>query len=48
MNEDKNCHYVRFVDVRKVEWVRSGGNINNLLPYQLDWTNCSPDHFVRD
>jgi ankyrin repeat protein len=47
MNEDKNCHYVRLVDDGKVEWIRSGGSIDNIRPYQLNY-NYSPDNFVRD
>jgi hypothetical protein len=39
INEDKNCHYVRFGDVRKVGWVRSGGNIGRVQQTK-QFQNC--------
>jgi ankyrin repeat protein len=47
-NPLKNCHYVRFLDKEKVEWIESRGGIQKIQKYRLDSVEFKSDDFVKD
>jgi ankyrin repeat protein len=47
-NPLKNCHYVRFLDKEKVEWIESRGGIQKIQKYRLDSEEFKSDDFVKD
>ncbi|XP_068903743.1 serine/threonine-protein phosphatase 6 regulatory ankyrin repeat subunit B-like [Tenebrio molitor] len=47
-NHLKNCHYVRFLDKEKVEWIESRGGVQKIQKYRLDSEEFKSDDFVKD
>jgi ankyrin repeat protein len=47
-NPLKNCHYVRFLEKEKVEWIESRGGIQKIQKYRLDNKESKSDDFVKD
>ncbi|XP_044267748.1 uncharacterized protein LOC123013350 [Tribolium madens] len=48
LNNDKNCHFVRFIDTDRIEWIHSQGDIRDLQNYQIDLKFLNVDAFVDD
>lgn len=48
LNSDKNCHFLRFIDDEKLEWINTCGEIKELQKYQIDLNRFEPEDFVSD
>ncbi|EFA03955.1 hypothetical protein TcasGA2_TC014099 [Tribolium castaneum] len=48
LNTDKNCHFVRFIDTDRLEWIYTQGDIRALQNYQIELKLLKPNDFVDD
>ncbi|RZC36437.1 uncharacterized protein BDFB_007817 [Asbolus verrucosus] len=48
LNQNKNCHHVRVVDNKRIEWIETQGSVETLRLYQLNLNDFKDDDFVED